>query len=198
LAANLQRLTFDTQAISEAPEGQPTTFESGAETLGLILKAETRLELSQHRLHLAELCSSVLETRSEALSHAVHGEVLLRPLREFRDITSVSQLNMTSDYRIRMSNFVFHDFQLLCERLQAVQARPIFQTNTAQEDFQWFVSNPPELAEHRGKYVAVLDKHLVADGDTMGEVFDHVSQQKLRRRPLLAFVPEDGAKVFGH
>jgi hypothetical protein len=188
---------FDTAPLSDIAEERAGSLEREPRAPELALKTATRLEFSQHRIHIAQMCSSLLEAHSE-LSGLLDATILLKPLRELGEITSKIEFNIASDIGARINTFVFYDFQQVCEGLQRLPLKPILTTSTAQEDFQWFVSNPPELAQHRGKYVAVLDKQFVADGATMREVLDNVSKQKFRRRPVLAFVPDEGAKIFAH
>ncbi len=70
--------------------------------------------------------------------------------------------------------------------------------SSPEEDFQWLLSNPAELAGHKGQYVAILDKRIVTYGTNMGDVVDAMSKQKLRRRPVLAFIPQESAQAFFH
>ena len=51
--------------------------------------------------------------------------------------------------------------------------------NAGWDEFAWFVSEPAELEEYKGRYVGILGNTVVASGETTGEVYDRACELKL-------------------
>ena len=50
-----------------------------------------------------------------------------------------------------------------------------------------------DFTQYQGKWVAILDKKVIASGKTMSEVYDEVSKTDLVRTPLFQKIPVQGA-----
>lgn len=64
-----------------------------------------------------------------------------------------------------------------------------------QADVNWFASNPPELERHRGRYVAILDKRVVASGESAMDVYEQLNRSRISGA-LLAFVEAERVDYF--
>jgi len=49
------------------------------------------------------------------------------------------------------------------------------------------------FTQYQGKWVAILDKKVIASGKTMSEVYDNIVKAKVVRTPLFQKIPEQGA-----
>jgi hypothetical protein len=53
------------------------------------------------------------------------------------------------------------------------------------------------LSAYEGRWIAILDKKIVADGATIEETYDKVAKMKLSRTPLYHRIPKrEEAEVF--
>ena len=50
-----------------------------------------------------------------------------------------------------------------------------------------------DFTQYQGKWVAILDKKVIASGKTMSEVYDEVAKTDVVRTPLFQKIPEQGA-----
>lgn len=64
-----------------------------------------------------------------------------------------------------------------------------------QAQVNWFASSPPELEPYRGRYVAILDKRVVASGETAVDVYDQLNRSGIAGA-LLAFVEAEPVDYF--
>jgi len=49
-----------------------------------------------------------------------------------------------------------------------------------------------DLSRYRGKWIAILDKKIVADGETMSGVYEKVMKKSIVRTPLYQRIPKKG------
>lgn len=61
---------------------------------------------------------------------------------------------------------------------------------TRDEDLHWFHDHLKEFVEYQGKWVAVIDRRIVAASDTVDDLLDKVEEQGMTE-PLVASVPDD-------
>lgn len=50
-----------------------------------------------------------------------------------------------------------------------------------------------DFTQYQGKWVAILDKEVIASGKTMSEVYDQVQLAKVVRTAFFQKIPEKGA-----
>ena len=64
------------------------------------------------------------------------------------------------------------------------------------EGMQFILENEPELEEkYPGKYVAIWKKQVVAEGNSISEVY-RITDEKNIRKPLVTYIPKDGEENF--
>lgn len=49
-----------------------------------------------------------------------------------------------------------------------------------------------DLSKYQGKWIAVLDKKIIAAGKNISEVYSDVRSKKVSKTPLFQYVPEKG------
>ncbi len=60
-----------------------------------------------------------------------------------------------------------------------------------------FLESTDEVMEYKGKWIAILDKKIIAYGDTITEVYEQALKQHPQRTPLFHRVPtEDDPENF--
>lgn len=57
-------------------------------------------------------------------------------------------------------------------------------------ELRWYQENLRQLADHEGRWIAILGQEIVASGRSMRDVRDQLSQQSVRDA-LIVRVPED-------
>ena len=63
-------------------------------------------------------------------------------------------------------------------------------------DLEWFASNPPELGQHKGKYVAIFGGEVIGAGDTMTEASTRAREKVKDCDPLIAYIDESNEMIF--
>jgi len=65
-----------------------------------------------------------------------------------------------------------------------------------QEELKWFASALKDLDKFRGKHIAIIKTKIVASGSNAINVLEKARKQYPNEKPVLAFVPKEGALVL--
>jgi len=56
------------------------------------------------------------------------------------------------------------------------------------KEHQWMAKNPKELEKHRGKWIAILNGNIIAEGNSYLEVFSETKEKFPKQLPLITYV----------
>lgn len=62
------------------------------------------------------------------------------------------------------------------------------------KDFKWFVG--AELSEYKGRYIAIVNKRVVAHGENAKEVWTDAKRKYPEKIPALAKIPKDDILIL--
>ena len=65
-----------------------------------------------------------------------------------------------------------------------------------QEELKWFATALKELDRFRGKHIAIIKNEVVASGSNAINVLKQAKKEYPNEKPVLAFVPKEGALVL--
>lgn len=97
-----------------------------------------------------------------------------------------------SDYILKGEGYELELFKAIDEILTAIPEIVTPETNRVNKDFAWLSKNIPMLQkEYAGKWIAIIDKEVVASGELATEVYKKAEEKYPGIEPLLYAVPKN-------
>ncbi len=194
----MEEISFETEPLTGALSDEPVFNNLRTEKATIRLSSGTGIELPDKQEQWMQIFETFRESIYVSLVRDLSSHLLLNYAREIQDSLLTQKLIDYNTFRATsylIDCVAFTHLSDLGRDPRERLSKPA-QAGTAEQDFEWFLSNPPDIKGLSGKYVAILDKRVVGQGSTAKEVLDSIGRQKLPRRPLLAMIPEEEAKAY--
>lgn len=65
---------------------------------------------------------------------------------------------------------------------------------TIEKDLEWLCEHQEISEKYRGKYIAIIDKKVVAHGKSLHEVLNIA--ERLGEEPLISFIPQEETLIL--
>ncbi len=197
----METLGFQAQPSTQYPILESTpSLERISDKPEVRLWSGTGAELSAIRERFNLLVEAFIDCQLNSVSeHWLGGLVQLSwHSRDLSEVLSPDQLVCFNTLGLSSRLFDSLHIGLRTDLSPKNQERSLLQPtqSSAEQDFEWLMSNQSSLIDYRGGFVAVLDKKVVGYGHTMKQAYDRAAEKQLSRRPLLAFVPEEAAQAY--
>ena len=64
------------------------------------------------------------------------------------------------------------------------------------EEHEWLVENHAEAEKHAGRWIAILDSKIVADGKSFRQTYTKVMSEHPGSMPLILYIPKKSEELL--
>ena len=65
---------------------------------------------------------------------------------------------------------------------------------TLQQNYEWYLS--ANLGKYLGKWIAIVDRHIVASGESLKDIYAKVGKEYPGQKPLFEFVDRKKLQIL--